>query len=159
MMPHISGYEVCHKLRELYPAWIPIIMMSAKCSREDIIQGLDCRCNDYVTKPFDKEELLSRIDAHVCLNTLRDKQELIDCNRAVAKLSLPKTLSFSLKDPLFDPSKELAVISVCLSNTSSAESTKSFLDFLARKYNLFTIPSRTYHFYILTYLDTANRIF
>ena len=71
MMPEISGYEVCTKIRELYSWSIPVIMLSAKVSSEDVIRGLRCLCNDYVTKPFDKEGLISRINALVKLKQLQ----------------------------------------------------------------------------------------
>jgi len=75
MMPNLSGYQVCEKVRQLYSFKLPIIMISAKVSSEDIIAGLACLSNDYVTKPFDKDELLARIESHVKLSQLMTTKE------------------------------------------------------------------------------------
>ena len=66
MMPKMSGYEVCCKIRETYGAVIlPVIMLTAKNQVTDLVQGLDCGANDYLTKPFHKEELLARVQTHI----------------------------------------------------------------------------------------------
>ncbi|KAL6761671.1 chlamyopsin-5 [Haematococcus lacustris] len=66
MMPGMSGYEVCRKLRELYPlSCIPVIMISAKSKEEHIVEGLAAGSNDYVVKPFGRQEILARISAHL----------------------------------------------------------------------------------------------
>ena len=74
MMPNLSGYEVCERIRNEYSMQLPVIMISAKVSTDDIIAGLACLSNDYVTKPFEKDELLARIDSHVKLNHMMSKQ-------------------------------------------------------------------------------------
>ena len=62
MMPVMSGYEVCRKIREKFlPSELPIIMITAKDQVQDIIEGLSLGANDYLTKPFSKDELLARI--------------------------------------------------------------------------------------------------
>lgn len=56
MMPGMSGYEVCRKLREMYPlSCIPVIMISAKSKEEHIVEGLAAGSNDYVVKPFGRQ--------------------------------------------------------------------------------------------------------
>ncbi|KAF4690296.1 hypothetical protein FOZ60_000365 [Perkinsus olseni] len=74
MMPGLSGYEVCAKLRAEYPPDLPIIMISAKNSSDDVIKGLKYKCNDYVTKPFEKSELLARINTQVKLRQMVNRQ-------------------------------------------------------------------------------------
>lgn len=59
MLPKINGLELCRKIRSF--SQIPIIMLTAKDDVTDKIIGLDFGANDYVTKPFDMEELLARI--------------------------------------------------------------------------------------------------
>ena len=61
MMPHISGFEVCKKIRQ--HSSTPIIMISAKVEEVDRILGLDIGADDYVTKPFSPAELTARVDA------------------------------------------------------------------------------------------------
>lgn len=66
MMPRMSGYEVCLKIREQYlPSELPIIMLTAKNRISDLVEGFQVGGNDYVTKPFSKDELLSRIRTHL----------------------------------------------------------------------------------------------
>jgi DNA-binding response OmpR family regulator len=62
MMPGISGIEVCQRIRSI-PYVIPpyIIILTVKGSRQDIIRGLEVGADDYLTKPFDIEELKARI--------------------------------------------------------------------------------------------------
>jgi signal transduction histidine kinase len=62
MMPKMSGYETCQRLREKYSLFdLPIVMLTAKNQIQDIILGFQSGANDYIQKPFDKEELLARV--------------------------------------------------------------------------------------------------
>ncbi len=61
MMPGIDGYDLCQQIREF--SQVPIIMLTAKDSEQDTIEGLDVGADDYVTKPFLSKELLARIRA------------------------------------------------------------------------------------------------
>lgn len=71
MLPEINGMEVCSQIREF--SNIPIIMVTARDSTKDKVKGLDIGADDYITKPFDAEELLARIRA-----LLRRKNEEIN---------------------------------------------------------------------------------
>ena len=63
MMPEMDGPEVLRKARTLQTDCPPyIIMLTAKCDKPDVIRGLDAGANDYVSKPFDPEELLARVE-------------------------------------------------------------------------------------------------
>lgn len=62
MLPKINGYEVCRLLRE-DQVETPIIMLTAKGQESDIVLGLNLGADDYVTKPFNMNELLARIKA------------------------------------------------------------------------------------------------
>ncbi|KLV04370.1 histidine kinase [Photobacterium aquae] len=66
MMPDMSGYEVCEQLRQRYSMTeLPVIMLSALGQVQDRIRGFESGANDYLTKPFNKEELTARIGAHL----------------------------------------------------------------------------------------------
>jgi len=66
MMPGMSGYEVCRELQARYPlACIPVIMISAKSNEENIVEGLNSGSVDYVVKPFGRQEIIARINAHL----------------------------------------------------------------------------------------------
>ncbi|MCP4350717.1 MAG: response regulator [Desulfobacterales bacterium] len=75
MMPGMSGYEVCKRLRTMYPQNdLPIVMLTAKNRVEDLVAGFKSGANDYLAKPFAKPELLARINAHVALKHLYRKK-------------------------------------------------------------------------------------
>lgn len=64
MLPDTDGSEILKKLRSNpQTTALPIIMLTAKSSRIDIIRGLDSGADDYITKPFDIMELVSRVGA------------------------------------------------------------------------------------------------
>jgi DNA-binding response OmpR family regulator len=64
MLPDISGIEVCRALRSAEKGTaLPILMLTAKDDRSDKIMGLESGADDYITKPFDFEELVARIRA------------------------------------------------------------------------------------------------
>lgn len=63
MMPHMSGYELCAQIRREWD--MPVIFLSAKGKPVDKVVGLEIGADDYITKPFDAEELLARIRAHL----------------------------------------------------------------------------------------------
>jgi len=61
MMPGMDGYALCQNIREF--SEIPIIMVTAKVSDREKIEGLDAGADDYVTKPFSANELAARVRA------------------------------------------------------------------------------------------------
>ncbi|MFI0429111.1 tetratricopeptide repeat protein [Mariniflexile sp. HMF6888] len=68
MMPNMSGYEVCEVIRKTYsPSELPIVLLTAKNRVSDLVAGFNVGANDYLTKPFSKNELLSRIKTHLNL--------------------------------------------------------------------------------------------
>src|SRR4051812_30324399 len=62
MMPRVDGYALCHELRRLNQA-CPVLMLTAKGRVQDRVQGLDCGADDYLVKPFARDELLARVRA------------------------------------------------------------------------------------------------
>lgn len=74
MMPELDGYEVCKKLKEEdQTKEIPVIFLTAKTSNEDLVKGFQIGGVDYITKPFNKEELFMRIKTHLDLKKAHDK--------------------------------------------------------------------------------------
>ncbi|MEK4012739.1 MULTISPECIES: response regulator transcription factor [Peribacillus] len=61
MMPEMDGWSACAKIREF--SKVPIIMLTARNEKSDVVKGFQLGADDYVTKPFDEGELLARIDA------------------------------------------------------------------------------------------------
>ena len=78
MLPGISGTEVCHTIRE--ESMIPIIMLTAKSADEDKIEGLTEGADDYLTKPFNTNELKAR------MKNLLKRSEITSTNPAEIKV-------------------------------------------------------------------------
>ena len=91
MLPEISGFDVCRALRK--ESDVPIIMLTARDETTDKIVGLELGADDYVTKPFDPKELVSRIKAVlrrsqgqiVARNTLHIADLEIDVSKRLVK--------------------------------------------------------------------------
>ena len=63
MMPGMSGADICRKIRETKTLTPPhVIMLTSRTEKEDVVAGLEAGANDYVPKPFDKEELRARLE-------------------------------------------------------------------------------------------------
>ncbi|MCX6079787.1 MAG: response regulator [Chloroflexi bacterium] len=66
MLPDIDGYEVCRRLRtNTRTSHIPVIFLTQKDERSDRLQGLELGADDYITKPFDIEELKLRVQGAI----------------------------------------------------------------------------------------------
>ena len=66
MMPELDGVEICRRARKRPdPQPLHIILLTARGRKEDIIAGLQAGADDYVTKPFDHEELRARVQVGV----------------------------------------------------------------------------------------------
>jgi phosphoserine phosphatase RsbU/P len=62
MMPGIDGAEVCRRARAVQTSTpVYIILLTAKTEKKDVVEGLDAGADDYLTKPFDRQELRARV--------------------------------------------------------------------------------------------------
>lgn len=79
-MPGMDGYEVCRRLKEVRAMRdVPVIFVSAASETDDKLQGFEMGAVDFVTKPYQREELLVRVRTHLDLNRLRNHLEgLVD---------------------------------------------------------------------------------
>jgi two-component system alkaline phosphatase synthesis response regulator PhoP len=85
MLPGISGLEVCAAIRKVESNMqrsIPIIMLTAKGEEEDVVAGLECGADDYITKPFSPKVLIARIKA-VIKRTFADQSEADDSRKSI----------------------------------------------------------------------------
>lgn len=109
-MPDMNGWEACREIRKHWDT--PIIMLTARSEKSDIVKGLQYGADDYISKPFDEEELLARIDAvlrrHKPLSTRISFQGLLLDTES-------HHLQYQEKDISLTP-KEFALMKLFLSN-------------------------------------------
>lgn len=76
MMPKLTGYEVCQKLRANGTTKsIPIVMITALHEMDDRIKGIEAGADDFISKPFNKTELLARVKALLRMRRIPAKEE------------------------------------------------------------------------------------
>jgi len=76
MMPDIDGYEVCRQLKaDPATADIPVIFLSALGETEDKVKGLQLGAVDYITKPFQPDEVIARVNTHLTIHRLKREVE------------------------------------------------------------------------------------
>lgn len=78
MLPGLSGLEVCTEIkkgRAKEYSGIPIIMLTAKGEEEDVVSGLECGADDYITKPFSPKVLMARIKAVLRRSTAKKEDK------------------------------------------------------------------------------------
>jgi DNA-binding response OmpR family regulator len=80
MMPGIDGFEVCRRLKnDPETENIPVIFLSALDDTKDKVKGLDLGAVDYISKPFQPEEIIARVSTHLTINNL--KKSLAEKNK------------------------------------------------------------------------------
>lgn len=115
MMPGLDGFQVLDSLRKFSD--IPVIMLSARGEPMDKITGLDCGADDYITKPFEPQELIARIRAIL----RRSKPSSDDTNRIdLFNLSVSVTdFTVTLNGERIDmPPKEIELLYTLVKNPS-----------------------------------------
>lgn len=85
MMPGMDGLELCRKVRQNPDApYVYILLLTAKAQKEDIVHGLEAGADDYITKPFDDQELQAR---------LRTGQRIVELQEALRALATRDSLT------------------------------------------------------------------
>ena len=101
MMPGIDGFEVCRRLKDNPDtANIPVIFLSALTETKDKVQGLQLGAVDYVSKPFQPDEVIARVNTHLTIHRLKREVEQkkdaledeLEAASAVQRRLLPKKL-------------------------------------------------------------------
>ncbi len=88
MMPGMDGFEVCKILKtNSETSDIPIIFLTAKAEKENVIRGFKYGAEDYVTKPFSADELLARVKTHL---SLKNKQEQLKSMNTILEEKVEK---------------------------------------------------------------------
>lgn len=89
MMPGMDGIEICRRVRQRQSPPHPyIILLTAKSSKANIVEGLIAGANDYVTKPFDRDELRARVHVGETVVDLQEKlaARVIELEEALAQV-------------------------------------------------------------------------
>lgn len=93
MMPEMDGFEVCRKLKENEKTRdIPIIFLTARSETENVVKGLEMGAVDYVTKPFNAEELLARVRTHLDIRRKFIELELLEKEMLQKQAEQEKTI-------------------------------------------------------------------
>jgi two-component system response regulator MtrA len=74
MLPGLNGVEVCKLIRE--KSMVPIVMLSAKGDKQDVVAGLEAGADDYIVKPFDPSELVARMKVRLRRSTVEVSTDL-----------------------------------------------------------------------------------
>jgi DNA-binding response OmpR family regulator len=126
MLPDRSGLEVCQELR-FRKINTPIIMLTAMDSTEDIIHGLKMGADDYITKPFDLDELMARIET-VCRR--QQGLDLMSTELCIADVQMntdSKTVTVADRDIALT-AKELSILELLMSNPNKLFSRERILN-------------------------------
>lgn len=103
-MPEMDGYEVCEQLKADEDTHdIPIIFISALDAAQDKVKAFTVGGVDYVTKPFQLEEVLARVETHLALRNLQKslQHQIIERDKLIAELdAYAHTVAHDLKNPL-----------------------------------------------------------
>ena len=120
-MPQMDGYEVCRILKEDDSTReIPIIFLTAKGENEDILKGFESGAVDYISKPFNTSELISRVNTHVALRKQAD--ELKHLNQILEEKVIERTVQLqTLNDNLTIANQNLSKAYKELSNLDKAK--------------------------------------
>lgn len=109
MMPDMDGWETCKRIREFSD--VPIIMLTARTDKMDVVKGLSTGADDYITKPFDSGELLARIEAIFRRMNLKE-DTTINFNGLICN---PNSFTLIYKDkPIQITPKEFSLIGLLL---------------------------------------------
>ncbi len=95
MMPGMEGVEICRRVREVSKS-IYILLVTARAGKEQVVEGLRAGADDYLTKPFDKEELRARLsvgarilDLQTALSARVAELEAATAENRALRLQLP----------------------------------------------------------------------
>jgi len=76
-LPDLDGLQVCERIKSLDPTgFLPVIMVTAAAHRDDKLSGLANGVDDYITKPFDMDELVAKVRVMLRIKTIEDKLRL-----------------------------------------------------------------------------------
>ena len=126
MMPRLDGFALCAELRRLLKA-TPVLMLTAKGRVEDRVHGLDSGADDYLVKPFSREELLARVRA-LLRRSQRKTRELRQLELGDVRIDFVGQRAWRGNEELHLTSKEFGVLHLLTAAAGEVVSRERFLD-------------------------------
>ncbi len=126
MMPRLDGFALCAELRRLAQN-LPILMLTAKGRVEDRVAGLDAGADDYLVKPFSRDELLARVRA-LLRRSQRQARSLKTVTLGEVQLDFVQQRAWRRQRELSLTAKEFAMLRLLLETPGEPVSRERFLD-------------------------------
>ncbi|MDM8545664.1 hybrid sensor histidine kinase/response regulator [Candidatus Venteria ishoeyi] len=127
MMPGTNGFEVCRQIKDNKQLReIPVIFITALVEVHDKVQGFEVGGVDYITKPFQREEVLARVRAHLTIT--RQRQELQQKNQELDAFA--HTVAHDLKNTLSAIGSHAELIKYTIQNEGNLEQLPELADFI-----------------------------
>jgi two-component system, OmpR family, response regulator len=150
MLPHIDGFTIATEIRKMNPA-VPIIFLTAKKLKEDVLKGYGAGGDDYVTKPFDTDILLAKIKAIIQRRDLHDgTRDIYEIGKFIFNSRL-RTLNLGVEEVKLSP-KEAQLLEMLANNPNTLISREMALKkiwgsddyFTARSMDVYVTKLRKY---------------
>ena len=117
MLPHVDGFTIATEIRKMNSA-IPIVFLTAKKLKEDILKGYGVGADDYITKPFDTEILLCKIKAIISRQDLQSgTKDIYEIGRYIFNAKL-RVIALDGKEEKLSP-KEAQLLEILIVNSNS----------------------------------------
>ncbi len=131
MMPRLDGFEVCKQLKSSEQTkYIPVIFLTARNDEEGVKKAFELGAADYVTRPFNRTELLARIRTHLDLK--RTHQRLLELERQSSILAMAVTANHEINQPLMVLSGNLFLLKESLDLEKLSEKQLEYLERMER---------------------------
>jgi DNA-binding response OmpR family regulator len=150
MLPHVDGFTIANEVRKMNPT-IPIVFLTAKKLKDDVLKGYGVGGDDYITKPFDTDILLAKIKAIIQRRDVHDdSRDIYEIGKFVFNSRL-RTLSYNNKETKLSP-KEAQLLEMLAINPNSLISREMALKkiwgsddyFTARSMDVYVTKLRRY---------------
>jgi DNA-binding response OmpR family regulator len=150
MLPHVDGFTIATEVRKMNPT-VPIVFLTAKKLKDDVLKGYGAGGDDYVTKPFDTEILLAKIKAIIQRRDIHDdSRDVYEIGKFVFNSRL-RTLSCNNKEVKLSP-KEAQLLEMLAVNPNALISREMALKkiwgsddyFTARSMDVYVTKLRKY---------------
>ncbi|MBF0227899.1 MAG: response regulator, partial [Desulfobacterales bacterium] len=129
-MPEMDGFDVCQKLKQNpLTSDIPIIFITADSDPSDKIKGFKMGAIDYITKPFQTEEVLARINRHLEIHTLKKQLEKQNIQIKLQNEQLENEIAVRRKAEKYMKKNEARLQSLLRISKYKTDSVKSLLDY------------------------------